>query len=96
MTIRASQPGDFNYNAATDETQTFPVLASPSLAITLFSNEVIFTWSSFATGFVLESTTLPSPSNWSTAPPDPVMVGGQNVVTNPVTEPARFYRLRKP
>jgi hypothetical protein len=46
-----------------------------------------------AVGFTLQSTTnLVSPV-WSTNSPAPVVIGGQNVVTNPLTGPQQFYRL---
>jgi hypothetical protein len=46
------------------------------------------------TGFTLQSTTnLGSPSVWSTDSPAPVVIAGQNTVTNPITGPQKFYRL---
>jgi len=46
------------------------------------------------TGFTLQSTTnLVSPSVWSTDSPTPVVIVGQNTVTNPSTGAQKFYRL---
>jgi hypothetical protein len=46
------------------------------------------------TGFTLQSTTnLGSPAVWSTNSPAPVVIGGQNTVTNPITGAQKFYRL---
>jgi uncharacterized repeat protein (TIGR03803 family) len=61
----------------------------PQLAITRSGANVILSWPSNATGFVLQSATnLASPVIWTT-------IGGQNVVTNPVAGPQKFYRLIK-
>jgi hypothetical protein len=47
-----------------------------------------------ATGLTLESTTnLVSPAVWITNSPAPVVVNGQNIVTNPITGSRTFYRL---
>ena len=55
---------------------------------------IILTWPTNAVGFTLQSTTnLVSPTVWSTNLPAPVAIGGQNVVTNPITGPQQFYRL---
>jgi uncharacterized repeat protein (TIGR03803 family) len=60
---------------------------------------VILTWPtnvagfSYA-GFTLQSTTnLFSPAAWITNSPAPVVVNGQNTVTNPISRTKRFYRL---
>jgi hypothetical protein len=46
------------------------------------------------TGFTLQSTTnLVSPAVWATNSPAPVIVNGQNTVTNPISGPQQFYRL---
>ena len=46
------------------------------------------------TGYTLQSTTNPvSPAVWSTNSPAPVVIAGQNTVTNPITGPQKFYRL---
>jgi hypothetical protein len=52
------------------------------------------TWPTNAAGFTLQSTTnLVSPAVWSTVSPGPVVVNGQNAVTNPVSGTQNFYRL---
>jgi len=46
------------------------------------------------TGYTLQSTTnLVSPVVRSTNSPAPVVIAGQNTVTNPITGPQQFYRL---
>src|SRR5437867_2049264 len=60
---------------------------------------IILTWPTNVAGFdyagyTLQSTTnLGSPAVWSTNSPAPVVIAGQNTVTNPITGAQRFYRL---
>ena len=55
---------------------------------------IVLTWSTNAVGFTLQSTTnLLSPAAWVTNSPAPVVIAGQNTVTNPITGPQQFYRL---
>ena len=69
-------------------------LPRPQLTITPSGANVILTWQANAAGFTLESTTsLVSPAVWSTNSPAPVVVNGQNAVTNPISGPQQFYRL---
>ncbi len=45
-------------------------------------------------GFTLQSTSsFVSPAIWTTVSPAPVIVNGQNTVTNPISGTGRFYRL---
>jgi len=47
------------------------------------------------TGYTLQSTTnLVSPV-WSTNSAAPVVIAGQNTVTNSITGPQQFYRLKQ-
>jgi len=46
------------------------------------------------TGYTLQSTTnLASPAVWSTNSPAPVVVNGQNTVTNAISGTQKFYLL---
>jgi len=71
----------------------------PQLTIIPSGANVILTWPTNApgfdySGFTLQSTTnLVSPVVWSTNSPAPVVVNGQNTVTNPISGPQQFYRL---
>jgi hypothetical protein len=67
----------------------------PQLTIIPYGENVILTWPTNATGFTLESTTnLGSSAVWTTNSSGPVVViGGQNVVVNPVTGAQQFFRL---
>ena len=66
----------------------------PQLTIVHTAPNVFLTWPTNAAGFTLQSTTnLVSPAVWSTNSLEPVVVNGQNVVTNPASAAQRFYRL---
>jgi hypothetical protein len=63
------------------------------LAITNISGRVTLTWPTNLTGFTVQSTTnLVSPA-WTTNLPAPVVVNGQNTVTNAISGTQQFYRL---
>jgi uncharacterized repeat protein (TIGR03803 family) len=69
-------------------------LLPPHLAISQFASKVILTWPNFAPGVTLQSATnLCSSTVWNTNSPAPVLVNGQNAVTNPISGPFQFYRL---
>ena len=66
----------------------------PTLTIVPSGTNVILTWPTNAAGFTLQSTTnLVSPAVWSNVSPGPVVVNGQNAVTNPSSGTQKFYRL---
>jgi hypothetical protein len=70
-------------------TMTFPTASA-----ILSGNNFILTWPTTATGFLLQSTTnLNSPVVWTTNSPAPVIVNGQNTVTDAISGPQKFYRL---
>ena len=72
---------------------------SPQLTITLSSPNVDFTWPSGVAGFSYSGFTLQSTTNlgssavWATNSPAPVVVNGQNTVTNPMSGSQQFFRL---
>ena len=75
---------------------TNPFSFPPLLTLIPSGAKVILTWPTNAVGFTLQSTTnLGSPVMWSTNSPAPVVIGGQNVVTNPITGPQQFFRLKQ-
>jgi uncharacterized repeat protein (TIGR03803 family) len=72
----------------------FSLFIPPQLTVILSAPNVILTWLTNATGFTLQSTTnLVSPAIWTTVSPGPVVVNGQNAVTNPISGTQMFYRL---
>jgi uncharacterized repeat protein (TIGR03803 family) len=77
----------------------FSLSFRPQLSIVHSGPNVILSWPTNVAGFdytcyTLQSTTnLVSPLVWSTNSPAPVVIGGQNTVTNPITGAQQFYRL---
>ncbi len=71
----------------------------PQLNIIHSGENVILTWPIIYAGFsyagyYLQSTTnLASPVVWTPVSPAPVVVNGQNTVTNPISSTQQFYRL---
>ena len=66
----------------------------PPLTIIPLGADVILTWPTNAAGLALQSTTnLLSPTVWTSVSTQPVVVNGQNTVTNPITGSEQFYRL---
>ena len=71
----------------------------PQLTLTPSGTNVLLSWPANVagfdyTGYTLQSTTnLVSPAVWSTNSPAPVVLAGQNTVTNPLTGAQKFYRL---
>ena len=69
-------------------------LSPPQLTIIPSEANVILRWPTNATGFTLQSATnLVSSSLWTTVSPVPVVIDGQNAVTNPISGTKQFYRL---
>ena len=65
----------------------------PQLEINSSEENVVLRWPTNSLGFTLQSTTnMPSPV-WATNSPAPVVVNGQNTVTNPISGTQRFFRL---
>jgi uncharacterized repeat protein (TIGR03803 family) len=72
----------------------FSIFILPQLTIMLSGTNVILTWPTNANGFILQSATnLFPPAVWNTNLPSPVVVNGQNTVTNPISGAQQFYRL---
>jgi hypothetical protein len=66
----------------------------PQLAIMASRTNAILTWPTNFPAFSLEfATNLASPTVWQTNPTAPAVLGGLNVVTNPITGKLQFYRL---
>lgn len=66
----------------------------PRLTILLSGENVVLLWPASAAGFTLQSTAnLASPSVWTPVLIPPVVVNGQNAVTNPISQSQQFYRL---
>ena len=68
-------------------------IAWPQLSIVPAGANVILSWPTNVTGFTLQTTTDLASSSWTTNLASPVLVNGQNTVTNPITGTQLFYRL---
>jgi uncharacterized repeat protein (TIGR03803 family) len=63
------------------------------LTIARSGANVILTWPTNDFTFNLQSTPVLNPPSWSAASPAPLLINGNNTVTNPITGSAKFYRL---
>jgi uncharacterized repeat protein (TIGR03803 family) len=79
---------------------TLPV--PPQLSIIADGANAVLTWPADATGFndagfILESATnLVPPVAWQTNSTDPIIIGGQDVIINPISGSQMFFRLFSP
>ena len=86
----ARQGGSLTYGTVFSLTLPPP----PPLTISPSGANVFLRWPTNAFGFGLQSTTnLVSSAVWSTVSPAPVVVNGQNTVTNSILGAQKFYRL---
>ena len=91
-----AQNGGPSGNGTVFSLSLVPVSPPPQLTIIRSGANVILTWPTNASGFTLQSTTnLISPAVWITNSPAPVVVNGQNTVTNPISGTKKFYRLKQ-
>ena len=96
VTIRASQAGNANYNAAPNVAQSFTVFPPPSIGADRSATNLVLSWPTNIAGFTLLTTTnLSGVIAWTNATPAPVIVNGRYVVTNTTSGSRRFYRLKK-
>jgi hypothetical protein len=72
---------------------TNPFSFPPVLSLIPYGPNVILTWPTNAFGFTLQSSTNLSSPVWGTNSLGPVIIGGQNVIINPITGTQQFYRL---
>lgn len=88
----ASQGG--SQNSGTIFSISLPT-SPPQLTIaTTSAVNVLLSWPTNATGFTLQATTnLGSTAVWTPVSQTPVLVNGQNTLTNPISGAQQFYRL---
>jgi uncharacterized repeat protein (TIGR03803 family) len=83
-----------SFNAGTVFSLSLGALTARQLAIIISGANVILTWPTNSTEFTLQSATnLVSQIVWSAVFPAPVVINGQNVVTNAISGMQNFYRL---
>jgi len=79
----------------------FSLSFRPQLTVIPSGADIILTWPTNVagfdyTGYTLQTTTnLVSPAVWTAVSPGPVVINGQNAVTNPISGTQQFYRLRQ-
>jgi uncharacterized repeat protein (TIGR03803 family) len=89
-TLCGTASGD---NSPSDGT-VFSLLIAPQLSIVPAGANVVLSWPTNAAGFGLQAATnLVPPVSWNAVSPVPVIVNGQNAVTNAITGAVGFYRL---
>jgi hypothetical protein len=69
--------------------------SGPALSITRSGANVILSWPAPSTGFVLQKTPTLSPPAWADVSQMPVVMNGQNTVTEDASTGKAFYQLRK-
>jgi hypothetical protein len=85
-----TEGGKFSPFMASAYLQALP----PTASAVLSGNNFILTWPASATGFTLQSTVnLTPPVVWTTNSPAPVIINGQNTVTDLISGAQKFYRL---
>ena len=70
--------------------------AVPALTIIPSGTNVLLEWPTNATGYTLQFASNLTSSVWSASLPAPVVLNTNEVVTNGISDPARFYRLSSP
>ena len=71
-----------------------PVCNPGPLMLSHSRTNVVISWSNTPCAYVLQyNTSVTSPSGWTNVSQTPVLVGGRNYVTNPMSPAFRAYRL---
>ena len=70
-------------------------LAAPALSVTYSAPNVVLSWPTNFTGYVLEQTTAMNPSNWTTNSTTPTIVGNNYTVPVNALSGTKFFRLKK-
>ena len=94
-----------NFTTAGTNVSAYAAMANlpvpPTPSIIADGANMVLTWPDAATGYTtghtLESATnLLPPVAWQTNSTAPIVIGGQNVIINPLTGPHQFFRLFNP
>jgi len=89
--LYGTAPACGDYGSGTAFSLSLP--APSQLSIISIGGNVVLTWPTNATGFSLQFTTNLSSAVWSSVLPAPVIINGQNTITNPASDKEMFYRL---
>lgn len=92
----AAQFGSFSAMSPDNEPKMFlaTMLPAPTLQIAGYPTHTVVSWAGRYTGFALQQSSTLDPSSWNTVPTEPVLRGGEFVVTNQVSAAPKFFRLR--
>lgn len=74
----------------------FPPVQAPRLSTKAYGNSVSVAWQDAAFAFVLESASSPKSTHWTPVSPSWTYTNGFYNFSYPVSDPAQFFRLRKP
>ena len=91
--------GTAEFGGASGNGTVFSISFRPHLTITSSGSNDILSWPTNVAGFDYTAYTLQFTTNlgstaiWRTNFPPPVVVNGQNTLTNPISDKQRFYRL---
>jgi uncharacterized repeat protein (TIGR03803 family) len=89
--------GTAAYGGSSGNGTVFSLFIPPQLTIVRSGTNVMLTWPTNYAGFTLEfATNLVSPTVWKTNSTAPVVVNGQNTMTNPISGTQTFFRLVYP
>jgi hypothetical protein len=70
---------------------------APILQFQLSADKLALSWPTSANGYVPETTAdLSGTNSWTLVTNAPAIIGSLNVITNFISQPSRYYRLRKP
>jgi len=87
----------YNRALSAAEVAQLYTLVLPTLGATCQGGNLVFAWPTNMPAFTLVSATNLGPSAvWTPVSPGPVIVNGQCVVTNSMSGPSKFFRLRMP
>jgi hypothetical protein len=67
----------------------------PSLQAQISGRNVIISWPGWATNYSLETANNFPASNWIPITNAPAIINSQNTVTNSITQPSQYYRLKR-
>jgi hypothetical protein len=86
----------YNRALSASEVAQLYTLSFPVLGARLQGGSLVFSWPTNLSGFTLVSATNLGPSAvWIPVSPAPVVVNDQFLVTNSLSEPSKFYRLKE-
>jgi uncharacterized repeat protein (TIGR03803 family) len=86
--------GTTRYGGTSGQGTLFSIYVFPEIAITSVGNNAVVSWPTNAMGFTLQTATnLSPPVIWSTVSTNPIVVNGENTMTQPITGARQFFRL---